>query len=232
MNHTLAQSTYTKIEIHYNSAQMATSAKNFLPELADFAQEFLTNPFFTDDLKDILAEQEQGLSPVLIIKNTSYKEIDAARALIARHSKKIPSLSTYLKKCDQLEKDCPPMSFNLLFHLEETIAQICSWIRLHLLRLDLNHKQQQIVIRLLAQLVNIDEEGNITEYIFSPSLKLLREQIAILERKKKTALWYSLHTVAQTYSFYDIENRENRVQSLNPQVVHFFNLNVGYVGVL
>lgn len=60
--------------------------------------------------------------------------------------------------------------------------------------------------------MKLDNNGNITGYIFAPSLDKWHQEMTFFERHKKDALYYSFHHLIQLNLYYDIKSRPNKIQ--------------------
>jgi len=205
----MPQSLYEKTQAAYDRIQISFQPKNCLPEIAAFAENIFENKVLEKDLKAIIQSSHDALTTFFKLKRQSFEEIKAAEALIAGYKEHIPTLSPFLEECNDLKKNNPPSSWWLIFLQEELIRRICIFLMFNMKwQLADNHSE-----KLLRQLAIVDEKGNISSYIFAPSLEQCRAEITLFERAKKGTLWYSLHMLHHILSLYDFKKRHDRYLS-------------------
>lgn len=207
---------HDEIQAIYDRIFIATKPENILPEMAALAEEIFTNPIFEPFLQEVAKQLSLDLKPISDLKDQCYKEVIAIHKLLNKYVKHIPMLSVYLLEWDNIIKTRPPKSWELIIDLEALIIRICV-----LLKNDLQNKTNRYWQtsnthhqELLKKLAVIGKDGTIIEYIFAPQLRTWHQEYAIFERKKKTALWYSIYIFLNIYILNDLKNFELRHKTL------------------
>jgi hypothetical protein len=195
------QALHDQMQATYDRIQSSFRPKNYLPEIAAFAQHVFENPFFKDTLQEAIRCLQTDLTPILKLKDPSTQELKATRSIIVNYETFIPVLSHYLEEYDAIGSHCPPASWEATFEREKVIKRICLFLRLASREKDFDAPERM----LLRQLVTVDQKNNITGFIFAPSLELFRDEMLLLERPKKTKLWYCFHMLHHLLSIYDLK---------------------------
>lgn len=221
MNSPIQQLLHEDMEATYNRIQISSKSKNCLPEIASFAKQVFNNPILEKGLQSVIKSLSTDLNPLLVLKQPSFEELKRARELISSNAKLIPAISLYIQEWEDLEKKLSPMSWELAFSLEYVITKFCAF-----LKLDMECRPESKSRELLKHLATLDEKDNIIWSIFAPSLMQAKIEMVILERSKKTSLWYSFHMLHYILCLYDLKNRNDRylsfIASRQQFAAHFF----------
>jgi len=201
---------------------VSSNLKAFLSSaLGEFSKELATNPLplLENVRNEIAGIGKKNLMPITDVKITVLSELDATIQLLTTHKETIPALRYYIQECEDAKKRCPENS-NAMIHLLEPIFQ--KVVAFFLCDRSADHS------KLLAALVELDNEGKIIKYIFAPSLYAWHEEGQIWERNNTSSIEQSLGRLIYLYSLYDLKARQNMIQHFaqenNQLAVHYICL--------
>ncbi|MBY0109529.1 MAG: hypothetical protein K2X90_00235 [Candidatus Babeliaceae bacterium] len=203
---------HDKLQSLFDREKIAQSPKNRLPIACEFGKELARNHLF-DNIKQTVAETGKPyFARSFELKTKAFDELNAAKNLLLQYKDTIPALSFYLQEYEDTEKTSRPMSWEQAYALDYVLRKASLLIR--------NDRSTDHSV-IIKKLIKFGENGQVVGYIFSQSLAEWQYYIALIERDKKTALWYSMHYLIHFHELNDIEKRLKKRHALLQDNQHF-----------
>jgi hypothetical protein len=189
---------HDRMQSIFDRNQIPVSPKNVFPAICEFTNELFTNPLLKTHLLAIANEAKPHFVDLNNFKEVSADEIKNTRTSLLIHAKKLPYIGAYLQECNNLDDNCRPMTWELLFALDVVLKRAIRHVSID---------RSENYVEIIKNYASLDNKGNIMEYIFAPSLHNAYIEIVALQRKQKNSLYYSVSQLALVNQFFNLKIR-------------------------